>query len=153
MITEQYKETYRKTYPETGYVVSTHEKVIDNLILKIISNKGKDNHSISLRIFKNEKGIAFIISTYFSDEKILFIQDMDTHFAYRKKGLGRLRVKEVISFLASKGEEPQTIIAEGVGYLGIPDGKQFVKALGFQPIENSSNWKVSFEELNKKLVV
>lgn len=147
----EYKQTSCVTFPETGYVVSTHEKTIDNLVLKLDSHKGKNENTVNLKIEKDGKEIAFIRSVYFPDEKLLSIEDMDTHFAYRRKGLGKLRVKEVISFLSSKSETPQTIIAEGVGYLGIPDGEQFVKVLGFQKMGDSDNWRVSIEELNKGL--
>jgi GNAT superfamily N-acetyltransferase len=142
----KYKQTSCVTYSETGTVVSTHEKTIDNLVLKLEYHKRKNANTVDLKIEKDREEIAFIRSIYFSDEKLLLIEDIDTHRDYRRKGLGKLRVKEVISFLRSKGETPQTIIAQEVGYLkylGIPDGEQFIKTLGFQPIENSNDWKVS----------
>jgi GNAT superfamily N-acetyltransferase len=148
---QEYKEISHIEHLETGHVDSIYEKTINDFVLRLNSNKGEYAYAISLYISKNGKNIAFIRTAYFPDEKMLLIEDIDTHFGYRRKGLGRLRLREVISFLSSKGEKPQTVIVEGVGYLGTLDGEGFVKKLGFHPIENSLDWRVSFEELNKRL--
>jgi GNAT superfamily N-acetyltransferase len=145
-----YKEISYKNTPETGPVY-TYEKVLDDFVLELELSREESAYIIDLKILKDEWHIGHIIAVYNPDKKILSIKDMYTRPEYRRKGLGRLRVKEVISFLASKGETPKTIIAESVGLFGNPDGVPFVKSLGFKQIENTSNWQISFEELNKRL--
>jgi len=117
-------------------------------LLKYFETNSK---SVDIEIERENETIAFIKSNYWPSHKLLFIEDIDTHSAHRRKGLGKLRMKEVISFLNSMGETPKKIIAEDVGYTGTLDGSEFFKALGFQPEEKSTNWKASIEDLKKSL--
>ena len=135
----------------SGNTATAYEKVVGCFTFTLDSHEGENYHGVNLRISKGEEFIAAIKSSYFPDVKQLTIEDMGTHPGYRQIGLGKIRLGEVLSFLISKGQTPQTIVAEGVDNVILGEGEKFVKALGFQHVGNRSSWQVSFEELNKRL--
>jgi len=147
----KYRQVSCERFSGSDYVHTAYEKAVGCFVFRLDDHDDKRADEMFLEIKKGDVGIGFIKTAYFYDKKVLFIQDMSTHHDYIRIGLGRTRLEEILSFLNSKGETPKTIIAEGVGYLGIPHGEEFVKALGFQHVGNRDSWQVSFEELSKRL--
>lgn len=146
----EYKVVRCKKFPG-GNTVTSYEKAVGCFTFTLDSHEGENYHGVNLRIGRGKEFIAAIKSSYFPEDKQLTIEDMGTHPEYRQIGLGKIRLDEVLSFLVSKNQIPQTIVAEGVDNVILGEGEKFVKALDFQQIGNSNCWKISFEELAKRL--
>lgn len=141
---------------------TTYEKTVGCFTFTLDSYGNENHHGVNFRITKGEEFIAAIKSSYFPNIKQLTIEDMGTHPSYRQIGLGKLRLKEVLSFLISNSQAPETVVAEGVittedaiaagmDSERLSQGEKFVKAIGFRQIGNSDCWQISFEELVKRL--
>lgn len=147
---EKYRVVSCEEFP-CGNTATAYEKTVGCFTFTLDSHEGENYHGVNLKISKGEEFIAAIKSSYFPDVKQLTIEDMGTRPNYRQIGLGKIRLGEVLSFLVSKGQTPQTIVAEGVDDTILNQGEKFVKALDFQQIGNSDCWKISFEELAKRV--
>jgi len=103
--------------------------------------------------------VGFIKCLYFKKGKSLTIEDMNTRPGFLRKGLGLLRISEVLKLLKEKNLEIETAVAEGVGcYSPTAEIKAGVEAfwssLGFKASELDKwleEWQVDGKTLETKL--
>ena len=110
---------------------------------------------IRVRVLQKNQKIGFIECYYFIKNKSLPIEAMNTQPRFWRKGLGLLRISEVLKLLKEKNLEIETVVAEGVGaYSPTAELKAGVEAfwssLGFKEDE-LDEWSVDGETLETKL--
>jgi GNAT superfamily N-acetyltransferase len=129
-------------------------------------NNRVDDHESYLAIYisvllKNNPlhYVGFIECIYFKKNKSLTIEDMNTRPEFWRKGLGLLRISEVLKLLKEKNLEIETVVAEGVGcYSPTPEIRSGVEAfwssLGFKASEQDKwleEWTADGKTLETKL--
>jgi len=112
---------------------------------------------IKFSILQKNQKIGYIKCYYFKRDKSLIIEDMNTRSGFQRKGLGLLRISEVLKFLKERNLKVKTAEAADVGayYSTRASAEAFLSSLGFKEGEDDlscgGNWCVDGKTLETKL--
>jgi GNAT superfamily N-acetyltransferase len=115
----------------------------------------KDHCVISLSAYAGDSDVAKILCFYMKGGRTLIIGDIDTVPSYKRKGLGLLRIQEVLKILGERNFQVNRCLAADVeGYPPTDGARQiaesFFESLGFER-GKKYHWCIDGETLQKKL--
>jgi len=115
----------------------------------------KDHCMISISVYSGDTDVAKILCFYMKGDRTLIIGDIDTVPEYKRKGLGLLRIQEVLKILGERNLQVDRYLAADVeGYPPTDEARQiaesFFESLGFERLKKY-HWHTDEETLQKKL--